>query len=252
MILRRKYSNAKDSEFRKNRVFFSQKGRARFVEGDNISFILESEAEPYTGYFEGNKLYTMGAFSYSWSELPEDTVVGRYCSIATGVVVMGEKHPIERFSSSAITYNPTFIISTMSASDAKLQGCYQIPNPHQREDLSVIIGNDVWIGNNVTLATGITIGDGAVIATRAVVTKDVPAYAIVAGVPAKVIRYRFDEKVIHNLKELAWWKYAYWDFSEIPADTGASEFYEKLSAKIRNERTTPYTPGKIAFRDKFK
>ena len=67
------------------------------------------------------------------------------------------------------------------------------------------IGSDVWIGLNVTLIGGVEIGDGAVVLTNAVVTKDVPPYAIVGGVPAKVIGYRYDEETIRLLLETKWW-----------------------------------------------
>lgn len=69
----------------------------------------------------------------------------------------------------------------------------------------IVIGNDVWIGYEAVILSGVTVGDGAVIGTRAVVTKDVPPYTIVGGVPARPIRRRFDPQTIARLEELRWW-----------------------------------------------
>lgn len=74
------------------------------------------------------------------------------------------------------------------------------------------IGNDVWIGWGVLIKGGVTIGNGAVIGARSVVTKDVPPYAVVAGVPAKVIKYRFEQEKIDLLQQLQWWD---WDIDRI-------------------------------------
>ena len=71
----------------------------------------------------------------------------------------------------------------------------------------IIIGNDVWIGYETLIMSGVTIGDGAIIGARAVVTKDVPPYTIVAGVPAKPIRRRFNDEVIETLQSAQWWNW---------------------------------------------
>ena len=72
----------------------------------------------------------------------------------------------------------------------------------------IIIGNDVWIGYEAVIMAGVTIGDGAMIGTRAVVTKDVPPYTIVGGVPAKLIRTRFSAEVISSLLKIKWWEWS--------------------------------------------
>lgn len=76
----------------------------------------------------------------------------------------------------------------------------------------IVIGNDVWIGYEAVIMAGVTIGNGAIIGTRAVVTKDVPPYTIVGGVPAKSIRRRFDQATIEKLEALRWWD---WDEEKI-------------------------------------
>jgi lipopolysaccharide biosynthesis protein len=94
-----------------------------------------------------------------------------------------------------------------------------------------VIGNDVWIGAGALLKRGITVGHGAVIGARALVTRDVPPYAIVAGSPARIIRYRFDEETIARLLSLAWWRFKFTDLHDLdPTDMQA--FMDGLEAKI--------------------
>ncbi len=81
-----------------------------------------------------------------------------------------------------------------------------------------VIGNDVWIGQNAVIMDGVHVGDGAIVAAGAVVTKDVPPYAIVGGVPARVIKYRFDAGTIKELSELKWWELSDGEIASLPVD----------------------------------
>ncbi len=119
--------------------------------------------------------------------------IGAFTSIATNVNISLGNHPTDRVSTHPFFYLKEFGFRDDSRMEVAPKG-----GP-------VTIGHDVWIGRDVTILTGITIGHGAVIAAGAVVVKDVPPYAIVGGVPGKLIRYRFDEPTIEKLLESAWW-----------------------------------------------
>ncbi len=122
--------------------------------------------------------------------------IGRYCSIAPGVWTSPMEHPISALSTSLIFGGGLHRFQGLH--DPALCGS-QYP---------VTIGNDVWIGANVGILGGISIGDGAIIAGGAVVTHDVPPYAIVGGIPAKIIRMRFPAPIIQALLTIQWWQYA--------------------------------------------
>lgn len=130
---------------------------------------------------------------YHWGE-PATLRVGAFCSIAGGVrIYLGGNHRTDWIT--------TYPFSAFRDSARGIPG-----HPATRGD--VVIGNDVWIANDVTILSGVRIGNGAVIAACAVVARDVPAYGIVAGNPAKLVRRRFSEADIERLEALAWWNWS--------------------------------------------
>lgn len=138
--------------------------------------------------------------------------IGKFCSIACGIKFLfnSANHALDSLS----TYPFPLFFEEWNLEKEKVTDAWD-----NRGD--IVIGNDVWIGYEAVILSGVTIGDGAIIGTRAVVTKDVPPYTIVGGVPAKPIRKRFDEKVIEELLKIKWW-----DWTE-----------EKIARNIENIKT---------------
>lgn len=139
---------------------------------------------------------TMGKYSYlgrSSALICAD--VGMYCSIGDEVKVGLGIHTLSNLSTSPLFTEKHNGTGTSWTDNDKVE-------PFKR----VTVGNDVWIGERVMIMGGINIGDGAVVGAGAVVTKDVPPYSIVAGIPAKLIRYRFSDDIVEKLLELKWWK----------------------------------------------
>ncbi|WP_311200326.1 CatB-related O-acetyltransferase [Jannaschia sp. W003] len=174
------------------RIFPAPDGPVR-MRGTDARFEASTQHPP-----EG--MMPLGAYSYSASLAPGIASVGRYCSIGRGLRVMGYGHPAAWASTSPVFYKPRrFRIMTGAAPG---------PMPDFAEDPApAVIGNDVWVADDVTLSGGVRVGDGAVLAFGAVVTRDVPPYAVVGGVPARVIRMRWDAATCARAAALAWWRF---------------------------------------------
>jgi len=150
-------------------------------------------------------------------------IIGKFCSIACGAKFLfnGANHTLSSLS----TY-PFPIFEERDKSSKVIEAW------DNKGD--IVIGNDVWIGYDVVIMAGVNIGNGAIIGTRAVVTKDVPPYSIVGGVPAQIIRKRFDNEVIKVLEEVKWWD---WDYNKIKDNLQAIqnpdiEFIKKCLAEV--------------------
>lgn len=121
--------------------------------------------------------------------------IGKFTCIGPDVMIGLGKHPSRDF----VSVHPAFYSTLLQAQVTFVsQTCFE-------EFENIQIGNDVWIGARAIILDGVTIGNGAIVGAGSVVTKDVPAYAVVGGVPAKVIRYRFEDKAIKYLEEFKWW-----------------------------------------------
>lgn len=141
---------------------------------------------------------TMGRYSYMGKNNSVcNASIGSFCSIASYCAIGGGEHKM-----TSIATSPVF------ASGRNIFGVTFASNEVPYVSKTVQIGHDVWIGENVFIKAGIKISDGAIIGAHSVVTHDVPAYAVVAGAPARLLRYRFNEEVQRILQESKWWEWS--------------------------------------------
>ena len=165
-------------------------------------------------HFEGfnsigaNSAFTgiMGHHSYMSKNCDIYASIGRFTSIGSNVQTIMFRHPTTYpyVSTSPVFYSTQQQCGETFADKETFEECVMLDH---KQHCAVAIGNDVWINSNVTIISGVTIGDGAVVLAGAVVTRNVPPYSIVAGVPAKVIKYRFSQTDIEWLLKTKWWEH---------------------------------------------
>lgn len=182
-----------------NRKIYPRTGDTETVYLKNVITDLNIEVGDYTIYndfvndprdFEKNNVL------YHYPINGDKLIIGKFCSIACGAKFLFNS--ANHTQTSLSTYTFPLFFEEWELEKKNVTKAWDNKG-------NIIIGNDVWIGYDAIILSGVTIGDGAIIGARAVVTKDVPPYTIVGGVPAKTIRKRFDEKTIKSLLSLKWW-----------------------------------------------
>lgn len=194
---------------RKILVFIWRWYKSLFLKKKNVKVSPSVRFDNKT-VFEGNNFVARGASvggtligrnSYvGFDSTITKSKIGRFCSIGENVKIVSDTHPSTLFVSTC----PSFF-STRNQNGQTFVKENKFEEYLSVEGNSIIVGNDVWIGSHAVIRGGIEIGDGAIVAMGAVVTKDVPPYAIVGGVPARIIRYRFSEDQIDHLMKFQWW-----------------------------------------------
>ena len=172
-------------------VYLKNVVRGENIEVGDFSFYNDFVNDPAD--FEKNNVL------YHYPINKDKLIIGKFCSIACGAKFLfnAANHSLKSLS----TYPfPIFY-------DEWEHGLWADKAWDNKGD--IVVGNDVWIGYEAIILSGVHIGDGAIVGARAVVTKDVPPYAIVGGVPAKIIRKRFSDEVIEKLMALQWWNAPY-------------------------------------------
>ena len=179
--------------------------RPLFVKGNSVGFSLIRSEKYRVKLSENTRInapfylhqVNLGAYSYiAKNSSITNTEIGKFTSIGPNFSAGLGIHPTNGISTSPMFY-----------STAKQNGITLTKKNKIEESKLITIGNDVFIGANVTVLDGVTIGDGSVIGAGAVVTKDIPPYAIAVGVPAKVVKYRFEYDQIEQLQEIEWWDF---------------------------------------------
>ena len=153
----------------------------------------------YNDFISDPRQFEQNNVLYHYPINHERLIIGKFCSIACGVKFLFNcaNHTLKSLS----TYTFPLFYEDWGLEKSNVASAWDNKG-------DIVIGNDVWIGFEAVILAGVKIGDGAIIGTRAVVTKDVPPYSIVGGVPAKVIRKRYNPDIIEQLLSLRWWDWA--------------------------------------------
>ncbi len=160
--------------------------------------IIVGDFTMYNDFVKDPRLFERNNVLYHYPINQDKLVIGKFCSIACGAKFLFTS--ANHTQTSLSTYPFPIFFEEWELNVRNITNAWDNKG-------NIVIGNDVWIGYEAVILSGITIGDGAIIGTRAVVTKDVPPYTIVGGVPAKPIRKRFSDDIISALLKIKWWEW---------------------------------------------
>jgi acetyltransferase-like isoleucine patch superfamily enzyme len=184
-----------------------------------IHFHVDTTVGGHVGvYNQSAYINSLGHHSFIHGAVMEPITVGNYTSIAEQLLIFGLEHPYTSLSTSPAIYS----------SEIKTSSFIPMIFPEHQDLPAPSIGNDVWIGRQAMLKRGISLADGCIVGAGAVVTKDVPAYAVVAGNPAKIIKYRFPPEIISQLIDLNWHQYCVNSFQGVDFNQPIQEQIDRL------------------------
>jgi acetyltransferase-like isoleucine patch superfamily enzyme len=196
---------------------------------------LPMRVAPPVKFYGGTLTHScsLDAFSYiSPNCILHAVDIGRYCSIGDAVAILSN-HPTDRLSTHPFTYESIF------AGEYSGETLHQLPFSDKLPRTT--IGHDVWIGSNVKIIAGVAIGDGCIVGAGSLVTKDLPPFSIVGGVPAKLIRMRFDDHLIERIQSTRWWQFNLLNVSLPWCDIACC--LQQLELMVANNEISPHKPG---------
>ena len=165
--------------------------------------IIVGDYSMYNDFVSDPRQFENNNVLYHYPINNDRLIIGKFCSIACGAKFLftSANHTLRSLS----TYPFPLFFEEWEMDKKQVASAWDNKG-------DIVIGNDVWIGYEAIILSGVNIGDGAIIGARAVVTKDVPAYTVVGGIPAKEIKKRFDSETINKLQQIQWWN---WSFEKI-------------------------------------
>ena len=212
---------------------YKNRGKVHFPFSASLSHRCEFEGMNAVG--SHSSFYGRGGMgSYIGSNCHISAEIGRFSSMGNRITQITETHP---YKEPFVTTSPMFFSLKRQTGQtfARKQLFEEYRFYDKERGIAVKIGNDCWVGNDVCFIGGVKVADGAVVLSRAMVTKDVPPYAIVGGIPARIIGYRYDENSIMLLEKAQWWNHdVEWFKENWELLTDMSAFMKLVNGKRMN------------------